>query len=236
MVNGQSFIRRVQPHLEQGDVEGLAATVRENWQLSDLCRLLSDPLIAVRRTALLTLGLVGDESVVGPVGRTLHDEEEIVVEDAERALWSVWFRLGSDMAAPSFRRGVQLLEVSDWDGAVERLTEAIEADDGFAEAWNQRAIAHYGADRYAESLSDCEETVKRMPSHFGALSGMGHNHIGLGQYEQATDAYERALSVHPRMPAIRDALERLRHRPTNGRRGSNGQSPPNGRDDHANGH
>ncbi|MEM6393665.1 MAG: tetratricopeptide repeat protein [Planctomycetota bacterium] len=216
VVNGQAFIRRVTPHLEQGDVEGLAATVRENWQLIDLCRLIGDPTMAVRRTALLTLGLVGDESVVGPVGRALHDEEELVVEDAERALWSVWFRLGSDAAAPPFRAGVQMLSDSDWDGAVEMLSRAIEADEGFAEAWNQRAIAHYGADRYAESLSDCEEAVKRMPSHFGALCGMGHNHIGLGQYAQAADAYERALSVHPRMPTIRDALDRLRGGPANG--------------------
>ena len=49
-----------------------------------------------------------------------------------------------------------------------------------------------------------------MPCHFGAWAGMGHCHAHEGRAEEAIEAYERALSINPRLDCIRQAVEQLK--------------------------
>jgi tetratricopeptide (TPR) repeat protein len=85
-------------------------------------------------------------------------------------------------------------------------------DPAFAEPHNQRAIGRYLQERYAESIEDCQEAVKRMTCHFGAWAGMGHCHAHLGRPREAIAAYEQALAVNPHLCCIREAVQELRRR------------------------
>ncbi len=88
--------------------------------------------------------------------RVLRDPDPIVNEMAEHALWSIWFRCGKTHEANhELCLGTKALNHRDFDLAISHLTRAIELDPTFAEAYNQRAIAHYLQERYDDSITDC---------------------------------------------------------------------------------
>ncbi len=97
----------------------------------------------VRRVCALILGLVGDATTVEPLAQALHDEGSRVNELGQDALWSVWFRLGTRAAARSFCEGMNLLGQNKLQAAILNFRQAIAADQNFAEAANQCAIAHF---------------------------------------------------------------------------------------------
>ncbi|MEM9295427.1 MAG: tetratricopeptide repeat protein [Planctomycetota bacterium] len=208
----QDFLQTVRPWVEAHDPSALEAKARKHWSEADLGRWLRQPEAEVRQMAALVLAMIGGGASVGPLARALHDQDPAVVELAEHALWSVWFRLGCCSSAKPFERGVARLAEDDYPGAVALLTEAIAADPSFAEAYNQRSLAKYLSGADADALEDARAAVARMPSHFGALCGIGHCQAHLARYPEAIASYERALTVHPRMPCIEAAVDRLRRR------------------------
>ncbi|MEM7682528.1 MAG: tetratricopeptide repeat protein [Planctomycetota bacterium] len=212
MSTAQDFVQTVRPWVEAHDLERLGVEANSRWTESDLGRWLHHSEVEVRQMSAVVLGLIGHGASVGPLARALHDQDPVVVELAEHALWSVWFRLGCCSAAKPFEHGVARLAQDDLPGALTALTEAIAADPDFAEAYNQRSLTKYLSGAYADAIDDAHQAVARMPSHFGALCGIGHCEAHLGNWERAIASYERALKVHPRLPAIAATLERLRHR------------------------
>ena len=57
---------------------------------------------------------------------------------------------------------------------------------------------------------DVERTLALEPRHFGALSGLGLIHLAKGDELGALRAFEATLEVHPRAPAARYHVQRLR--------------------------
>ncbi|MEM6459301.1 MAG: tetratricopeptide repeat protein [Planctomycetota bacterium] len=208
-LRAETFLEAVKPALRRGDAEALSQTVRERWVPKQLCPLLRHTDAEVRRAAAVALGMVGDRSVVGCLVRCLGDADERVHRDAEDALWSVWFRGSGPGAGERFRRGVLALTDDRLAEAIEHFNAALDLDHEFAEAYNQLAIAHYLAGEWRASTAACRQALALMPSHFGALAGMGHCQAHLGRADEAKACYRRALTINPRMPAIRSALARL---------------------------
>lgn len=202
----------VRPALAAGDAAWLARVVSARWMPRELCRLLGHRDVDVRRVVAVTLGLVGDATCVGCLTRSLHDPDDQVTEMAEHSLWSIWFRLGKPTAAKPFSEGVSLLCTESYVEALDRFEDAIDADRDFAEAYNQCAIAHFFLGDWEASLIASQQALALMPSHFGAMAGMGHCHAELGDLETALGCYRRAISINPRMKAIADAVHRLEAR------------------------
>lgn len=212
-IDPQEFVELVQPLLERRDLAGLVALVKERWAPEQIYEVLNSDHLDARKVALLGMSLVGQSCCLPQLAQQLPDPDPIVREMAEHALWSIWFRLGnSPEANHQLGRGAMALERKDLEHAIEHFTRALELDPEFAEAYNQRAIAEYLLDRYEASIRDCEETVKRMPMHFGALAGMGHGYLHLGNVPKAIESYERALLVHPHLECIRESVRELRQR------------------------
>ncbi len=134
----------------------------------------------------------------------------VIVRMAEHALWSIWFRCGSDCANRAIMRGLECLSKREYDEAVGHFTHAIERDPDFAEAYNQRAIAHYLKEEYEESAQDCRHTIQLMPCHFGAWAGLGHCDAHLHRHAEAIECYEKALEINPHLSCISDAVAELR--------------------------
>lgn len=208
-IQADEFLAAVTPALDRGDVESLCATVKAKWSPSELCGLLQNACVDTRRTAVVTLGMVGDRCVVGCLTRCLHDPDGQVHQFAEDALWSIWFRGGRCEAVAQFRAGVDALADERYGDAVASLHEAIEIDPAFAEAHNQLAIAHYMAGDYRASMCACRKALALMPTHFGAMTGLGHGHAHQNELPQAIDCYRRALAINPHMPSITQAKARL---------------------------
>ena len=131
------------------------------------------------------------------------------VESAARAeteLWEMWHRSGDREVDALLREGVAAMERRDLAGAEAIFARAIGRAPECAEGWNKRATVRYLAENYEGSVADCEETLKRKPHHFGALSGQGFCFMALGRYREAAAMFRRALRVHPRLEGARHNL------------------------------
>jgi tetratricopeptide (TPR) repeat protein len=205
----KEFIETLQPSLKQGKLDEALHRVQSRWTASQIVSLLSDKSSEVRKVAAFALSMIGDRSAVQPLAVILHDADAAVVQMAEHALWSVWFRLANPRAVSLVKCGNTQLHHGNYLCAIEKFTQALHEDPQFAEAHNQRAIAYYLSERFAESIEDCKAALALMPQHFGAMSGMGHCHAHLGQWRQARHCYRLALAIHPRLEGIQSSLQQI---------------------------
>lgn len=136
----------------------------------------------------------------------LRGTDAEVAARAEAALWEIWCRSGRPDVDSLLRRGIQAMEREDLPLAQMIFSEVIALAPRFAEGWNKRATARFLAGDYRPAVADCEETLARNPSHFGALSGQGLCHLALGEHREAADLFRRALAVHPHLTGPRQNL------------------------------
>jgi tetratricopeptide (TPR) repeat protein len=147
---------------------------------------LESPDIGTRAEAVVWIANQGTMDDAPLLLERLRDESAFVRGFAEQGLWRLWSRSGDAQVDELMTRGA----------------DELEAGREFAEGWNRRATAYYLAGEYARSLADCEEVLRRNPSHFGALSGVGQIYTQLEQYEQALAWFRRALEVNPNMLGV----------------------------------
>jgi tetratricopeptide (TPR) repeat protein len=205
-----SFVDSVKPLLESRDLEGLLCHLKKHYTPDQITSLLSCPDCDARKVAALALSLVGRTCCIPAVAERLKDPDPMTNQMAEHALWSIWFRCGSPAANDELARGTQCLSDQKFECAFKHFGRAIELSPDFAEAYNQRAIAHYLQGKWNESIIDCLHAVRLMPCHFGAWAGIGHCHAHLGNARDALQAYEKALALNPHLDCIKQAVSELR--------------------------
>jgi tetratricopeptide (TPR) repeat protein len=211
-LDSREFVSAIQPLLERRDLQGLMHTLKSRWTCAELETLVDHGTTDAKKVAALSLGLVGTTGCCAGLSRLLRDHDPMVNKMAEHALWSIWFRGGTEEANHQLGRGAQALDRREFDHAIRHFSRAIELDPHFAEAYNQRALAYYFKDEYAESIRDCRATIERMPCHFGAWAGLGHCYAHLEQMERALEAYRQALEINPHLDCIRESVEELDRR------------------------
>jgi Tfp pilus assembly protein PilF len=59
------------------------------------------------------------------------------------------------------------------------------------------------------ALADCDEVIKRNPSHFGALSGYAQIYLRLDRPDKALEFFRRALAVNPNLDGVQAAIDRI---------------------------
>jgi tetratricopeptide (TPR) repeat protein len=208
-IHPEEFVAAVTPLLERRDACGLLSLLKSRWTADQIVDLLKSRHCDARKVAALALGLAGGKCCVGPLSERLKDPDPVVNEMAEHALWSIWFRSGSCEANHQLARGAQAMERHDLPDAIEHFTKAIRIDPRFAEAYNQRAIAHYLDERFDASIADCARAAELMPEHFGAWAGMGHCHAHEGRLKPALECYRKALEINPHLSCLVEACEEL---------------------------
>ena len=171
---------------------------------------LSSKSADLRGAAVRRLGEVGRFADSNLLAKRLLDEDEDTREAAEAALWAVWSRSGNTRVDTLFKKGVNQMNSAGADEAIATFTEVIRIKPDFAEGWNKRATVLFFQKRYAESLADCGEVIKRNPNHFGALSGYGQIYTQLKEWDKALEYFERALAVNPNMEGVAVNIEALR--------------------------
>jgi tetratricopeptide (TPR) repeat protein len=129
--------------------------------------------VEARRGAAKTLAEAGTMADAPALLAALRDADTRVRELAERALWEIWSRSGNDEVDHLLRAGVVEMQHGQLEASVDTFTEVIRRQPDFAEGWNKRATVYYLIGEYRKSAADCDEVLKRNPSHFGALSGYG---------------------------------------------------------------
>jgi tetratricopeptide (TPR) repeat protein len=137
------------------------------------------------------------ESSINSLLEGLKNPDEPVRQQATEELWRIWFYQKGVYGWELLQRSQALMAAGEITEAEALLTELINDQPDFAEAWNRRAVLYYITGHYQQSLDDCQMVVKLNPIHFGALHGIGLCHIAMGNYKAAIQAFYHALEIQP---------------------------------------
>lgn len=192
--------------LRDQDIEGFRQSVLARYNEGTLGRLAESGGIKARRAAVLALGLVGGYSANSAVGERLRDPDPVVRDLAINALWAIWFRADTEENNRLLEEVRDLINRERFHEAVKQATDLIERAPNFAEAYNQRAIALFFLNQFAESAEDCRQTLHRNPYHVGALAGLGRCYMELDRREDALATYLRALQIQPYDTSLQRAI------------------------------
>jgi tetratricopeptide (TPR) repeat protein len=208
-IDPQSFVAAVRPALANKDLKALLATCKSQWTAAQIISLLSSPVCDARKCAALALSLVGCPACLEPLSIQLKDPDPMVNQMAEHAMWAIWFRCGTSESNQLLQKGSDLVSRREFDQAIEHFDRAIELSPNFAEAYNQRAIAHFLKEDFDRAIEDSQRTVNLNPDHFGAWAGMGHCHAHEGRVCDAVRCYKRVLEINPHHAGVKEALREL---------------------------
>ncbi len=128
----------------------------------------------------------------------------------EQRIWAIWLEHENPQIEELMAAGTLAMSTGALSEAWATFDRMIALAPDYAEAWNKRATVAYALGDYEASLSDIEETLRREPRHFGALSGKGLVYSAMDQLEQALEAYHRTLEVHPHARGAQINIERLK--------------------------
>lgn len=196
-------------YLKHHDTARFVAEVTARYTQGTLQRLLAHPSSELRRAAALALGYVGDYASNAALGRALNDRDPTVRLLAETSIRKVWLRYGSEAQQKQLSIIIRLNAAQRYRDALVRANRLLEDIEDFAEAYNQRAVAHYGLKEHAEAIQDCRMALELNPYHFAAAAGMGQAYLEMRDFIAALEAFRRALKLNPDLKAVRIQVARL---------------------------
>ena len=163
------------------------------------------------------LGKLGTAKDADAVYALLDDAEPTVRQAALATVWQLWGKSGDANIDKLYQEGLDRMQGGDMPKAIKVFSDIIARRPAFAEAWNKRATLYYMAGEYELSMQDCEEVLKRLPEHFGALVGYAQMLAERSQPERALALMERASKINPylanaelMMAALRIQIENKR--------------------------
>ena len=168
----------------------------------------ADPLRRLEgMVRLADIGTAADTDALMP---RLLDTDPTLRHTALAIIWRLWGRSGDDAIDKLYQQGMGLMQSGNLPKAVAVFSDIISQRPDFAEAWNKRATLYYMLDQYDMSMKDCDEVLKRVPNHFGALSGYAQMLAERDQPERALELLERANRVNPNSGNAEQMIDGLR--------------------------
>lgn len=174
-----------------------------------ISRFLNSAVAALLAVFLLPGLVLADEATLDDLFDRLKDADDRGAGRIEREIWNEWSKSGSPAMDLLLQRGRDAMAAGRTQEAIDHFSALIDHAPDFAEGWNARATAFYQARQFGPSVSDIAETLKRNPRHFGALAGLGAIFEELGQKEKALEVYRAALTIHPHLQGVTEAVKRL---------------------------
>jgi len=196
-------------YLDNQDSAGFVNQVSQRYVQGTLQRLARHPFREVRRAAVLALGFLGDYGCNHTMGRALLDDDRTVRTLAENGIRSVWGRAGEEKDRQELAVITRLNAAKQYKEVIQRAGKLVEHSPWFAEAWHQRAAAHYALGRLADAIRDCHEALEINPYHFVAAMSMGQAYLELENPISALECFRRALRLNPDLEGVRAQVVRL---------------------------
>jgi tetratricopeptide (TPR) repeat protein len=156
-----------------------------------------------------TLSVAQDTAKLDDLFTRLQKAEVEEAGRIESEIWIEWSKSGSPAMDLLLQRGRDAMAVGDNGTAIEHFTAIIDHDPEFAEAWNARATAYFNAGEFGPAVADIGHVLTLNPRHFGALSGLGMILEESGKTERALEVYKSAITLHPHLEGVQEAIERL---------------------------
>lgn len=198
-----------QRYLDDQDSAAFVSKVAKYYTASTLERLAAHPSREVRRAAVFGLGLMGGCEANQSLGRAMVDDDRTVRMLAQNGIRSLWLRAGSEQERRQLNIVIRLNAAQHYQDAVRRASDLIAQAPALAEAWNQRAVAHFALRHNSESIRDCHQALELNPYHFPAAATMGQAYLELGNRLSALESFRRALRLNPDLEAVRAQVVRL---------------------------
>ena len=171
------------------------------------------PILNCAVAAWLALGGAAWAETVGPeldrLFATLQGASASEAVRIESDIWRIWSRSGSAAMDLLLERGRKAAEQGDFEAALDHLTALTDHAPDFAEGWNARATVFFQTGAYGPAIADLQRVLALNPRHFGALSGFGMILEEIDRPAQALEAYRAALTLHPHMQGVIEAVSRL---------------------------
>ena len=140
----------------------------------------------------------------------LKSEDPAIREHATRELWILWYGQEGAEMEKELNEGTRLMDRQQHDEALEIFRSLGEKCPDFSEAHNKLATLLFMIGKFEESVKECEEVLRRIPHHFGALNGMGLCLFDLQRYEEAIRYFQKALEIQPYAVNTRSYIARCR--------------------------
>jgi len=193
-----------QRYLNHEESASFISAVAASYTIGTLERLAEFGQRTSRRAATMALGFLGDYQSNDVMGRRLSDEDRGVRMLAENSIRELWYRDGNTTQRQTLQVIIRLNNTEQSAAAATRLAdELIDEAPYFAEAWNQRAIAHFQRGRFDDSANDCCQTLELNPYQFAAAVGMGQCYLEMNEPQPALDCFRRALKLNPCLEDVR---------------------------------
>lgn len=138
-----------------------------------------------------------EDSTINRLLEDLKNSDEEIRNQATYQLWQHWFMQKGAYGMQLLQHSQQLLDAGQIDEAEALLTDIINQQPDFHEAWNRRAVLYYLSGDFHKSIEDCEQVLKHIPYHFGAWHGLGLCYAAMGEFRQAIKAFKKALEIQP---------------------------------------
>ena len=165
-----------------------------------------------RFEAMNRLAVIGTADAAEAVLPRLHDKEPGLRTVALGTVWRMWGRSGDKEIDTLYGDGTTEMQEGNVLEAIRIFSDIIAKRPAFAEAWNKRATLYFMLGQFELSMQDCEEVLKRVPKHFGALSGYAQMLAERDQPERALELMQRAVAVNPDMVNAELLMADLRRR------------------------
>ena len=196
-------------YLVNQDSAAFIRKVSQAYTPGTLERLAEHRTPEVRRGAVLALGFLGSYDSNDTMGRALTDSDRTVRILAENGIRNLWNHAGTLEECRALAIVIRLNVAQQYRRAEQKATRLIEKSPWFAEAWNQRAVAHFALGEFDEAIHDCHQALELNPYHFAAAAGIGQAYLHVGNHVAALDGFRRALRLNPNLEGARAQIARL---------------------------
>jgi tetratricopeptide (TPR) repeat protein len=202
--------RRFAMALRSKTPQDCAPYIRRTFTPDQLEELLCVGHVEARRAAAFGLGLTADFRSAPIIAKGVTDPDPEVRRLAQEASWNIWKRAGTPDQQARLELASRKIARNELTAAVFDLTILISQAPAFAEAYNQRAIALFQLQRFADSAEDCRRALELNPYHFGAAVGMAQCFMRINRVEAAYEAFLITERLNPYLPGIQEQVETLR--------------------------
>jgi tetratricopeptide (TPR) repeat protein len=112
--------------------------------------------------------------------------------------FAVYHQLPTTKAVPPYKRGLEKLQNKDKSEAIKEFTDAINLNDKYAEAYYQRANAHFLANNYQRSAEDASKAIELNKNYVEAYSRHCAALLLLQQPQKAEAECTQAIEINPK--------------------------------------
>jgi tetratricopeptide (TPR) repeat protein len=122
----------------------------------------------------------------------------------------IWSQSPDAESQQLMEKGLTLMAEDEDEAALKAFDALVAHAPDFAEGWNKRATVEFLLGDYQASMGDIAHTLKLEPRHFGALAGLGHVELALGNKEAALNAFNQALALDPHLGDVAEMADSLK--------------------------